>query len=597
MNSNPKKRYRTLRVRTLARSFASVRLGTSKGQSLYLGRTSQTLVSTLMHSLTQYHSTLIQQQQQQQQYRCGPCQASKPALERLATQYASSHNDHFESHSQVVPFGIVYEHKLGDSIHNFHIRAFPTYVLFVQSVEVNRIEGVNLEGIQQMIQTSATTTTTTTVESGIAYTSSERSTGQNLGGKESLTEEAAREQRLARFSTSATVMATAPATEESKDVEMAESETESISVNPDNEQLNHHEHDNQNQKEESIMVDPTLKLDKDDLQTLTESMGFSILRSQKGLLKGNGGVEGAVEWLTLHQDDVDIDDPIQQESAVAQSYKCNECGRLFSNMANLELHANKTGHSDFEESTQTIKPLTAEEKAEKILEIRELLKVKRSEREEGEKVDEVEREKQRRFMGKEMNKTREQLDQETRKREAQLRRKEKQMFEKERERIRAELAKDKAERVANKGKLSSRLGVDGYNPDGIQYDRVDSVTVVSGTQNEKAKSGNSVVKIDECIKKVAAYRAGGDGGNCLKILKAYIGNVVENPADEKFRTINMENKAFKGKVKPFVGAKQLLIAVGFKQNKSGDLLVLDEDADLKLLVDAKTKIEVAYAAY
>ena len=458
-------------------------------------------------------------------------------------------------------------------------------------MEVNRIEGVNLEGIQQMIQASATTTTRTTHE-----TISEQTTGQSLGGGESLTIEASRAQRLARFSASTTI----PTAEVSKDdVEMTESETEIIQENQNNQERKCHDHDKVLQKEESIMLDPTLKLDKDNLQTLTESMGFSLLRAQKGLLSGNGGVEGAVEWLMIHQEDDDIDDPIQHELAIAQSYKCNECGRFFSNMANLELHANKTGHSDFEESTQTIKPLTAEEKAEKILEIRELLKLKRSEREEGEKVDEVEREKQRRFMGKEMNKTREQLDQETRKREAQLRRKEKQSFEKERERIRTELAKDKAERVANKGKLSSRLGVDGYNPDGIQYDLDDKVAEASGTQNttQKAKSGNSASKIDEYIKKVATYRAGGDGGNCLKILKTYIGNVVENPADEKFRTINMENKAFKGKVKPFVGAKQLLMAVGFKQNKSGDALVLVEDTDLELLADTKAKLEVAFAAY
>jgi hypothetical protein len=51
--------------------------------------------------------------------------------------------------------------------------------------------------------------------------------------------------------------------------------------------------------------------------------------------------------------------------------------------------------------------------------------------------------------------------------------------------------------------------------------------------------------MDEYIAKVSSYRAGGDGGNCLKILKAYIGNVVENPGEEKYRRVNMENKAFK----------------------------------------------------
>ena len=88
-----------------------------------------------------------------------------------------------------------------------------------------------------------------------------------------------------------------------------------------------------------------------------------------------------------HQKDANIDDPIEKvpkgggAGLLAQSYKCNECGKILSNMANLELHANKTGHSDFEESTELEKPLTAEEKQVKILKIKSLLKAKRPERE------------------------------------------------------------------------------------------------------------------------------------------------------------------------------------------------------------------------
>merc|ERR1712232_1361815 len=203
----------------------------------------------------------------------------------------------------------------------------------------------------------------------------------------------------------------------------------------------------------------------------TGEMGFSLLRAQKGLLNGGNQLDGAVEWLMQHQDDADIDEPIPSNSsnttAKAQSYKCNECGKILSNMANLELHANKTGHSDFEESTESIKPLTAEEKAEKVKKIKELLAAKRAQREEAEKVDHIEREKQRRFMGKEMKKTREEMEIKQRKNEAYLRKKEKIEARKERERIRAELTKDKAERAANKGKLHTRLGVDGYNPSAI----------------------------------------------------------------------------------------------------------------------------------
>ena len=238
--------------------------------------------------------------------------------------------------------------------------------------------------------------------------------------------------------------------------------------------------------------------------------------------------------------------------------------------------------------------------------LQQLLKLKRAEREEAEKVDDTEREKQRRMMGKEIAKTKEQLDQEQRKREAYLRKKEKDAFQKERLRLREELARDRAERAAHKGKLSSRLGVDGYKPDGIQYDvpvgagddgGADNTAAVEQQPNRPKKPKADAGKIDEYISKVSSYKAGGDGGVCLKVLKTYIGNVVDKPEEEKFKTINMENKAFKTKVKPFVGAKNVLLACGFQPNESGDALVLADDADPQVLKDTKTKLEAALIAY
>jgi len=55
-------------------------------------------------------------------------------------------------------------------------------------------------------------------------------------------------------------------------------------------------------------------------------------------------------------------------------------------------------------------------------------------------------------MGKEMAKTREEVEREQHKQDTTLRKKEKDDAPRERERIQAELAKDKAERQANKGK-------------------------------------------------------------------------------------------------------------------------------------------------
>ena len=223
----------------------------------------------------------------------------------------------------------------------------------------------------------------------------------------------------------------------------------------------------------------------------------------------------------------------------------------------------------------------------------------------------MEREIQRRQMGKEMAKTKEQLEAEQRKRETMLRKKEKMDFARERERLREELARDKAERASGKGKLSSRLGVDGYKPDGIQYDiatgdgphhppaAVEPSAGTDGPAPVPKKKGDPT-KIDDYIKKVSSYRAGGDGGNCLRILLLYVGNVVDNPLEEKYKTIKMDNKTYRTKVKPFIGAKDILLACGFAPPESGggEMLVLpNEHVDLNLLTETKAKLEAAYETF
>jgi hypothetical protein len=226
------------------------------------------------------------------------------------------------------------------------------------------------------------------------------------------------------------------------------------------------------------------------------------------------------------------------------------------------------------------------------------LKKKRAEREEAEKAIDVDREKQRRLMGKEMAKTREQIEIEQRQREAYLRKKEKEEFRKERQRLREQLERDKAERRAHQGKLTSKLGAEGYNPDILQYDAPASTTTDGEAVPTKPKAVTAdPSKIDEYIAKVSSYKAGGDGGKCLRVLKIYISNVVDNPSEEKYKTISMENKAFKAKVKPFLGAKNILLACGFHPNESGDVLILSEDADPQVLSSTKSKLEAAIIAY
>lgn len=88
-----------------------------------------------------------------------------------------------------------------------------------------------------------------------------------------------------------------------------------------------------------------------------------------------------MDWLLAHQDDEvptkDTSPPTENapqtsssetqsaEDLVAKSIKCEECGKLFKSQTEVEFHSAKSGHENFAESTEEIKPLTEEEKKER----------------------------------------------------------------------------------------------------------------------------------------------------------------------------------------------------------------------------------------
>lgn len=48
-----------------------------------------------------------------------------------------------------------------------------------------------------------------------------------------------------------------------------------------------------------------------------------------------------------------------------QSLRCADCGKVFRNTVEAQWHGEKSGHSNFEESTEEKAPLTEEEKQQK----------------------------------------------------------------------------------------------------------------------------------------------------------------------------------------------------------------------------------------
>ena len=120
--------------------------------------------------------------------------------------------------------------------------------------------------------------------------------------------------------------------------------------------------------------------------------------------------------------------------------------------------------------------------------------------------------------------------------------------------------------------------------------------------------------VEEAIGKIATYSISArarsatiaargddhrDGGACLKTLGAYVGNLLDHPDEEKFRSINGANAAFLTKVGNLDGGVAVLAAVGFARGPETQL-VMSADAlaaNRKLLVATRKRLAQALEAF
>jgi len=211
----------------------------------------------------------------------------------------------------------------------------------------------------------------------------------------------------------------------------------------------------------------------DFVSTLVE-MGFDKEKSAMAVEKtDNRGVEAAMEWMLTHPDEpsssnqndevkngggggtesgggTDTTAPADGD-AVPKSYKCEDCGKLFTSMDTVEFHAAKTNHSNFSESTEEKKPLTPEEKEEQAKKLLELMKAKRAEREAKERLEAIEGEKRRMAVGKEIGEARRYRQEQEMKEIIELRKREKIEERQARDRVKAQIEADKIARRAKFG--------------------------------------------------------------------------------------------------------------------------------------------------
>ncbi|CAN8105636.1 unnamed protein product [Discula destructiva] len=198
-----------------------------------------------------------------------------------------------------------------------------------------------------------------------------------------------------------------------------------------------------------------------DLDTLLE-MGFEKPRAELAVKKA-GGLQGALEWLEKNQD-VSLeelqapDDPDDDDAAAAAAIKgleagelakslvCDDCGKQFRTTAMAEFHASKSGHENFSESTEELKPLTEAEKKQKLDDMRAALAEKRTRQSEQDRIDQKKNDAIKRKATRETQDAKEELQRKEQIKEAEKKRAEKAADLEAKKRIKAKIEADKEER-------------------------------------------------------------------------------------------------------------------------------------------------------
>ena len=241
---------------------------------------------------------------------------------------------------------------------------------------------------------------------------------------------------------------------------------------------------------------------KPEVAQQLQEMGFSKNVSEKACLFSQSNLEQAVEWISVHQNDPDFEEPAQ-----------------------------------IEVSAEPSKPQISKEEA--AIKAKELQEKIRKMHEEKQKEMDREHEKLRIQNAKEMAKAREaEKERQARLFVELIKKREKEEAEHRRQ-VLEEIERDKAERMGKK--------------------------YVPPEQKQKVYSKEENIQyFIKTIKTVYnPFRAADTLRNCFKTLKILLNNIVKNPNEDKFKTIKLTNPNIHERIGKISIALKLLEELGF----------------------------------
>lgn len=210
-----------------------------------------------------------------------------------------------------------------------------------------------------------------------------------------------------------------------------------------------------------------------DLSNLVD-MGFDKEKAELALKK-SGNLTAAIDWLDKNADKsiddlradtaADDDNPALEAGEQARSMVCNDCGKKFRGMSQAQFHAEKSGHDDFAESAEELAPLTEEEKAARLQELREKLALKRAGQAEEDKKAQLRNEQIRKKHTRENDDAKEELRKKEQIKEQKQKKQEKLDDAAAKKRIKDQIEADKRARKAKADEEKAmRANPGAYNP-------------------------------------------------------------------------------------------------------------------------------------
>lgn len=276
-----------------------------------------------------------------------------------------------------------------------------------------------------------------------------------------------------------------------------------------------------------------LEVDKKLLQEL-EGFGFSRARAAWALhYSGNASLEDAINWIIDHENDADND----EMPLIA---------------VNIEIESPQPDHM-------------TEEVEKKAQEIRD----RAHQRKEEEKKLERNREKQRIRAGKELLEAKRIAGENERQRFLALGKAEKEEEKRARQQIRQKIEADKVERRRQLGFLSENPTT--LNPSKpIAQDKMTPLPVMTITKTEKMR---------ECLRSLRRNHKEDDARvkRAFQTLLIYVGNIVKNPNEDKYKKIRVGNPLFQDRVGSMKGGIEFLELCGFEKTEGGNFLYLPSD--------------------